>query len=77
MIPLGRKHSVMANSHPLLTERPAWKALKEHLDRVRGVSLWKLFADDPGRGERLALETAETLNLFYSWRRSARLTWGR
>ena len=41
-----------------LTERPAWKALKEHCQTVRGLHLRQLFAGDPSRGERLRLEAA-------------------
>jgi glucose-6-phosphate isomerase len=37
---------------------PAWKALEEHAGRRGARSLRRLFADDPGRGERLALEAA-------------------
>jgi glucose-6-phosphate isomerase len=36
-----------------LTQRPAWRALQEHYEKVRGLHLRQLFADDPGRGERL------------------------
>ena len=39
-----------------LTERPAWKALAAHYERIRKLSLRKLFEDDPKRGERLTLE---------------------
>jgi len=41
-----------------LRERPAWKALAAHHDRIRGRHLRELFAEDPGRGERLTLEAA-------------------
>ncbi len=41
-----------------LTQRPAWKALEEHYQRVRELHLRTLFAEDPKRGERLALEAA-------------------
>jgi glucose-6-phosphate isomerase len=41
-----------------LTERPAWKALAAHHERMRAVHLRDLFAADPGRGERLAAEAA-------------------
>src|SRR5579863_8299397 len=41
-----------------LTQRPEWKALEEHFQRVRDVHLRALFADDAGRGERLTLEAA-------------------
>ena len=40
----------------LLTERPAWKALAEHSQAIRGQHLRGLFSDDPGRGERLSAE---------------------
>src|SRR5947208_9768167 len=39
-----------------LTQRPAWKALAAHYERVRDVHLRTLFADDPGRGKRFAIE---------------------
>jgi len=42
----------------MLTERPTWKALSEHCRTVRGLHLQQLFADDPGRGERLTAEAA-------------------
>jgi glucose-6-phosphate isomerase len=41
-----------------LTERPAWKALAEHYQTIRALTLRQLFAEDPGRGERLAAEFA-------------------
>jgi glucose-6-phosphate isomerase len=41
-----------------LKERPAWKALEEHHRAAGAVHLRDLFARDPKRGERLALEAA-------------------
>jgi glucose-6-phosphate isomerase len=41
-----------------LTDRPAWKALEAHHLNIHAVRLRELFAGDPGRGERLALEAA-------------------
>jgi glucose-6-phosphate isomerase len=41
-----------------LTQRPAWKALEEHHQKVRDVHLRTLFAEDPRRGERFTLEAA-------------------
>jgi glucose-6-phosphate isomerase len=38
--------------------RPAWKALAAHYEAMRGLHLRKLFADEPGRGERLTVEAA-------------------
>jgi len=41
-----------------LTNRPVWKALAEHYRKISNVHLRALFADDPGRGERLTAEGA-------------------
>ena len=41
-----------------LRERPAWTALEQHYADIRELHLRDLFADDPGRGERLAAEGA-------------------
>jgi glucose-6-phosphate isomerase len=41
-----------------VTARPAWKALQAHYATMHGVHLRRLFADDPGRGERLSAEAA-------------------
>jgi glucose-6-phosphate isomerase len=41
-----------------VTGRPAWKALQAHYAAMHGVHLRRLFADDPGRGERLTAEAA-------------------
>ena len=43
---------------PPLMEKPAWKALGEHYQKMRHVHLRSLFADDPHRGERLTAEGA-------------------
>src|SRR5436853_1767634 len=61
---------------PLLTQRPAWRALTAHYEQLQHAHLRQLFADDPSRGERFAVEgaglyldyskhrvTGETLNL--------------
>ncbi|MGH8745972.1 MAG: glucose-6-phosphate isomerase [Burkholderiales bacterium] len=48
-----------------LTKDPAWKALAEHAREMGAVHLGKLFADDPGRGERLVAE-ADGIYLDYS-----------
>jgi glucose-6-phosphate isomerase len=47
-----------------LTERPAWKALTAHYQKVRELHLRKLFADDPKRGERM---TAEAVGLYLDY----------
>ncbi|MGH7591682.1 MAG: glucose-6-phosphate isomerase, partial [Gemmatimonadales bacterium] len=41
-----------------LTELPAWRALVTHHRKLGGVSLRRLFKDDPDRGTRLTLEAA-------------------
>jgi glucose-6-phosphate isomerase len=41
-----------------LTQRPAWKALAAHHKKIQKLHLRELFADDPKRGERLAVEAA-------------------
>ncbi len=47
-----------------LFSRPAWKGLSEHFNKIRDLHLRQLFADDPGRGERLTLEAA---GLFFDY----------
>src|ERR1700730_6653474 len=44
--------------HEPLTSRKAWKALQTHYEKVRGLHLRNLFADDPKRGERFTAESA-------------------
>ena len=39
-----------------LRDRPAWAALTDHYEQIRGQHLRELFAADPARGERLSLE---------------------
>jgi glucose-6-phosphate isomerase len=41
-----------------LTRRAAWKALQSHYKTIRETHLRTLFAEDPGRGERLTVEGA-------------------
>ena len=48
----------MATGVSPLAARPAWKALAAHHQKVRDLRLRQLFADDPGRGERMTLEAA-------------------
>jgi glucose-6-phosphate isomerase len=47
----------MASNEPL-PKRPAWKALHAHHEKVQGLHLRNLFAEDPKRGERMSLEAA-------------------
>src|SRR5690242_5532649 len=66
------KHRSTASAEPAVTyraplpviDRPAWKALQAHHAKVRDVHLRRLFADDPGRGERL---TAEAVGVFLDY----------
>jgi glucose-6-phosphate isomerase len=48
-----------------LPETAAWQALSAHFSEIRETHLRELFAEDPGRGERLTLE-AEGIYLDYS-----------
>src|SRR6186997_2699127 len=41
-----------------LVQLPAWKALAAHYEKIRGLHLRSLFAEDPKRGERMSLEAA-------------------
>ncbi len=41
-----------------LRDRPAWGRLRSHFEQIRDLHLRDLFADDPGRGERLVAEAA-------------------
>jgi glucose-6-phosphate isomerase len=41
-----------------LIKRDAWKALQGHYKQIRSVHLRELFAQDPGRGERMTAEVA-------------------
>ena len=50
---------------PSVTERRAWNALIAHHQKIRGLHLRKIFADDRSRGERMTLE-ATGLFLDYS-----------
>jgi glucose-6-phosphate isomerase len=48
-----------------LTDRPGWKALREHHAKIENIHLRELFAEDRKRGERLTVE-AVGLYLDYS-----------
>jgi glucose-6-phosphate isomerase len=55
----------MSETPPPLRQRPAWAALERHHAEIRDRPLRVLFAEDPGRGERLRTE-AVGLYLDYS-----------
>jgi glucose-6-phosphate isomerase len=42
----------------MLRTLPAWVSLQKHYERMKGLHLRQLFAEDPKRGERLACEAA-------------------
>jgi glucose-6-phosphate isomerase len=46
----------MGSNSSLLTRRPEWMALQQHHEKIKGLHLRDLFAEDPKRGERMALE---------------------
>jgi glucose-6-phosphate isomerase len=48
----------MAPQKESLTRRSAWKALLEHYGKLRATHLRALFADDPKRGEKFAIDDA-------------------
>src|ERR1700756_1174242 len=54
--------SMAANPQPLpkkrATKQSAWKALASHYKTVSKMHLRQLFADDPARGQRMAVEAA-------------------
>jgi glucose-6-phosphate isomerase len=58
------KGSPMTATQMPLSSRPAWKALQAHYLKVKDLHLRKLFADDPKRGERLAVEA---LGVYYDY----------
>ena len=41
-----------------LTDTPAWRALESHYEKVKGVELRQLFAEDSRRGETFVAEGA-------------------
>ncbi len=45
-------------SIPTLRERPSWGLLERHFQKMKGVHLRQLFAEDGKRGETLSLEAA-------------------
>ncbi|HEY1701084.1 MAG TPA: glucose-6-phosphate isomerase [Trebonia sp.] len=47
-----------------LRERKAWQALERHYAEISGKHLRELFAEDPGRGERL---TAEAVGIYLDY----------
>src|SRR6266581_2116606 len=58
---MKRSMSMAANPQPRLkkqaTRPPAWKALAAHHKTISKLHLRQLFADDPDRGQGMAIET--------------------
>ncbi len=55
----------MEKQTPMLTDRPAWKALQAHYKKIRRTPLKKMFADDAERADRFKIE-ALGIHLDYS-----------
>jgi glucose-6-phosphate isomerase len=53
-----RQHTPRSANVAPLRSRPAWALLEKHYQKLKRVHLRQLFVDDPGRGERLAIEAA-------------------
>ncbi|QDT80529.1 Glucose-6-phosphate isomerase [Gimesia maris] len=47
----------MTTGDQLISESAAWKSLEAHYEKVKGLHLKSLFADDATRGERLTLDS--------------------
>jgi glucose-6-phosphate isomerase len=73
-------------SAPALRQRPAWASLEKHAQKMAGIHLRQLFAEDRRRGERMAVAaaglyldysknriTGETLDLLLQLAREAKL----
>ncbi len=60
----GRDQALAAPGASLPTACPAWKSLENHRQDIRNAHLRRLFADDPGRGQRL---TAEAVGLYLDY----------
>src|SRR5215470_16233969 len=56
--PSSESADIQSANVPSLRKRAAWALLEKHYQKLKGTHLRKLFADDPRRGERLAVEAA-------------------
>jgi len=54
----------MTTQQPSLTARTSWKNLQNHAAKIRDVHMRELFAEDPKRGERFAIEA---LGLYFDY----------
>jgi glucose-6-phosphate isomerase len=50
--------TIMSRNTEPLTELPVWKSLQAHYRQIQGQHLRDLFAQDPGRGDRLVAQAA-------------------
>jgi glucose-6-phosphate isomerase len=50
--------TIMSRNTEPLTELPVWKSLQAHFRQIQGQHLRDLFAQDPGRGDRLVAQAA-------------------
>src|SRR5271154_3199737 len=84
--PAPEPANIQSLNVPPLRSRPAWALLEQHYQKLKRAHLRQLFADDRGRGERLAIEAAgvyldysknritdETLQLFFQLARESGL----
>jgi glucose-6-phosphate isomerase len=58
------EREIMNSGVAPLMDRAAWKTLQAHYTKVRELSLRKLFADDPERGQRM---TAEAVGIYFDY----------
>jgi glucose-6-phosphate isomerase len=62
---LNRKGTTIMTAHTQsVSERPAWKALEAHSQKLRQLHLRQLFGEDPTRGERM---TAEAVGIYLDY----------
>src|SRR6266705_781938 len=55
---MDREELLQPNMKHTAVKRPAWKALESHYKKVSTLHFRQLFAEDPKRGERMAVEAA-------------------
>jgi len=58
------KRTPKASATKPLTKRKAWKALKEHYNKIQATHLRKLFESDPTRAERF---TVDALGIYFDY----------
>ena len=63
-MPLRSKPSPKPPAIKPLTKRKAWLALKAHYKTIQAAHLWKLFENDPKRGERF---TVDAVGIYFDY----------